>query len=277
MNSSKQKSALNQSHKSYRADGAGFTLIELLVVIAIIAILAAILFPVFAQAREKARQITCLSNLKEIGTAFQMYEQDYDETFYSASDVIPNIPYDGHNIGMMMNFGSSYLLYPYTKNNQIFQCPDDNQQDYWGRASGWQPGSSNCIINGVNLCHTTSQMGSYYYRYFLDGWHLWFGGNPTDAAIQYPAQLFIYSDVSDWHGGNYGMWNPEPNMGHVHVFNAVFLDGHAKLMHVNNNDQVTGETGDNLDLNWPLVAWNVGVCVPNFCNGSPGSAIDVGQ
>jgi prepilin-type N-terminal cleavage/methylation domain-containing protein len=59
----------------------GFTLIELLVVIAIIAILAAILFPVFAQARESARQATCLSNMKQIGTASMMYVQDYDETY----------------------------------------------------------------------------------------------------------------------------------------------------------------------------------------------------
>src|SRR5947199_5029773 len=58
-----------------------FTLIELLVVIAIIAILAAILFPVFAQAREKARQATCQSNLKQIGTAFSLYLQDFDESF----------------------------------------------------------------------------------------------------------------------------------------------------------------------------------------------------
>jgi prepilin-type N-terminal cleavage/methylation domain-containing protein len=59
----------------------GFTLIELLVVIAIIAILAAILFPVFAQAREKARQASCLSNAKQMSTAVMMYAQDYDETF----------------------------------------------------------------------------------------------------------------------------------------------------------------------------------------------------
>ncbi|MFA0737619.1 MAG: hypothetical protein LKKZDAJK_000711 [Candidatus Fervidibacter sp.] len=59
----------------------GFTLIELLVVIAIIAILAAILFPVFSQAREKARQVTCVSNMKNIGMSLMQYVQDYDETF----------------------------------------------------------------------------------------------------------------------------------------------------------------------------------------------------
>src|SRR2546427_11601416 len=62
-----------------RASARGFTLIELLVVIAIIAILAAILFPVFAQARDSARQTTCLNNCKQLGTALQMYAQDYDE------------------------------------------------------------------------------------------------------------------------------------------------------------------------------------------------------
>ena len=65
---------------NHRAPKKGFTLIELLVVIAIIAILAAILFPVFAQARDKARQVGCLSNLRQIGLATQLYAQDYDET-----------------------------------------------------------------------------------------------------------------------------------------------------------------------------------------------------
>src|SRR5947199_3363258 len=73
----------------------GFTLIELLVVIAIIAILAAILFPVFAQAREKARQTSCLSNQKQLGTAMSMYLQDYDERFPNWRTIVPVTP-DNH-------------------------------------------------------------------------------------------------------------------------------------------------------------------------------------
>ena len=94
----------------------GFTLIELLVVIAIIAILAAILFPVFAQAREKARASSCLSNTKQMGLAIQMYTQDYDETFPFANDFgnpLHNIP--GSPIqGRFLYWGD--LLFPYIAN-----------------------------------------------------------------------------------------------------------------------------------------------------------------
>ena len=90
----------------------GFTLIELLVVIAIIAILAAILFPVFARAREKARQSSCLSNVKQLGLAIGMYNQDYDEVMpLAVAGVPPNI------------YVLSELLNPYIKNQQIWQCP----------------------------------------------------------------------------------------------------------------------------------------------------------
>jgi prepilin-type N-terminal cleavage/methylation domain-containing protein/prepilin-type processing-associated H-X9-DG protein len=92
----------------------GFTLIELLVVIAIIAILAAILFPVFAKAREKARQTSCLSNVRQIGTAAISYAQDYDETLPSGERTPPATR-------QVSNWYD--LIQPYTKNQQILVCP----------------------------------------------------------------------------------------------------------------------------------------------------------
>jgi len=89
----------------------GFTLIELLVVIAIIAILAAVLFPVFAKAREKARQTSCINNCKQLGLAFMQYVQDNDEKFPST-----------------INWGSdwAYNIYPYVKSAGVYKCPDDS-------------------------------------------------------------------------------------------------------------------------------------------------------
>jgi len=108
---------------------SGFTLIELLVVIAIIAILAAILFPVFAQAREKARQTACLSNMKQIGTAMAMYAQDYDEQ-YPSGRFNPSVP-----LGSDYGKGWAGQIYTETKNAQIFQCPDDSTQQVAATAS----------------------------------------------------------------------------------------------------------------------------------------------
>jgi prepilin-type N-terminal cleavage/methylation domain-containing protein/prepilin-type processing-associated H-X9-DG protein len=102
----------------------GFTLIELLVVIAIIAILAAILFPVFAQAREKARSASCLSNMKEIALASQMYTQDYDE-MRPLSQVWTSPPTDANGNPTGSTF--SGLLQPYIKNRGIFICPSNRR------------------------------------------------------------------------------------------------------------------------------------------------------
>jgi prepilin-type N-terminal cleavage/methylation domain-containing protein len=132
-----------------------FTLIELLVVIAIIAILAAILFPVFAQAREKARATSCLSNLKQIGTASMMYVQDYDEQYYpssyncvvtcpeyldASSNVIPAAKGLGGNA--LKTYYWVYLLQPYVKNYQMFKCPSN--------ANGFIPGDAAKVTTFVN-------------------------------------------------------------------------------------------------------------------------------
>jgi len=105
----------------------GFTLIELLVVIAIIAILAAILFPVFARVREKARETVCKSNLKQIGLAIIMYAEDYDGMLPLAAE----FPFPGvvPTTTVSSPGGTSLrdVLGPYTKNNQIFRCPSDHE------------------------------------------------------------------------------------------------------------------------------------------------------
>src|SRR5687767_5662225 len=119
---------------------SGFTLIELLVVIAIIAILAAILFPVFAQARGKARQITCTSNLKQVGIAWVMYTQDYDERtplWFAGPLTVKE------------------LLQPYSKSQIVFKCPTDPEKlsySFWRNVylDRWS-GNAGCATPPVTL------------------------------------------------------------------------------------------------------------------------------
>src|ERR1035438_8303880 len=97
----------------------GFTLIELLVVIAIIAILAAILFPVFAKVREKARQTSCTSNEKQLGLAFAQYVQDNDETYPVGAKN------SNYSAGDHFGVGWAGAIYPYVKSTGLYVCPDD--------------------------------------------------------------------------------------------------------------------------------------------------------
>jgi prepilin-type N-terminal cleavage/methylation domain-containing protein len=160
-----------------------FTLIELLVVIAIIAILAAILFPVFAQARDKARQAACLSNAKQLGLAVQMYTQDYDETFFWQTDWNETV-----DVGAGF-WGPKYTTYirwpiahlPYVKNKDVFSCPSD--KDRQGRsfvAAPGDPGGGGVpwpIGYGVNLMLMT------------------YSTPITLAAIQKPAEKFAMAEA----------------------------------------------------------------------------------
>lgn len=132
-------------HGYSKGNKQGFTLIELLVVIAIIAILAAILFPVFGRARENARRSMCQSNLKQIGLSIMQYAQDYDEI------QVPAYNYSNPPSTTTHSFWPS-LLQPYAKSEQIFACPDSKEAITWGSSGGtsWVQYAMNISYAGSN-------------------------------------------------------------------------------------------------------------------------------
>ena len=195
----------------------GFTLIELLVVIAIIAILAAILFPVFAQARAKARGATCLSNLKQLSLGMTMYAQDYDEKFpqwhwdqsYSAGSVVKN---DATTLWFN-------AIYPYVKNVQVYTCPDTNYdfKSWEDGLAGWFPSDKNNRSVFVNA------MGNRINPALIDA-NVSYGANepitnsyPKLAALQRPAETMILSDcataLTGWDDWDQADSSKTPNPG----------------------------------------------------------------
>lgn len=201
-----------------RTRSSGFTLIELLVVIAIIAILAAILFPVFAQAREKARAISCLSNTKQLGLGVMMYVEDYDETFPLGAFWNDASPF-AQNFYL---WSSSRTIQPYIKNLQIYRCPDDsfNTSGYSSiYAAGFPSNIQLAPISYMGNALTPNMSGPLTLNgqtlnnpqgIFTAGAYYNTGDAPTTlAAVQAPSDIVMLIDgqntVETWWGcGAYG-------------------------------------------------------------------------
>ncbi len=187
---------------------SGFTLIELLVVIAIIAILAAILFPVFAQAREKARQTSCLSNNKQYATATLMYAQDYDEAMPMSAYPTPT--------GVV----TFYLaLDPYVKNKQIAVCPSEPTAMKVAELVGYPaPNTPEFTSFGTNLDLFVS-----------NGFGAPLVSPPTLASATRSAETVMTYDANTTFGVT--LEKPEIQLvqaRHSETFDANFMDGHAK-------------------------------------------------
>ena len=203
---------------------SAFTLIELLVVIAIIAILASILFPVFARARENARRSSCQSNLKQIGLGILQYTQDYDSRFFAQR---PATTAGG---------GAWETVQPYVKSIQIFQCPSETSPP-------------NSDPQATNYDAWTGK-GSYS-DYFLNNGLTTDGVlGRSDAELEQPALTILAGDNGTWNSANYRPYgngyqcagiiancnteaiDPVVAKRHLESANYLFCDGHVKSLRV---------------------------------------------
>jgi prepilin-type N-terminal cleavage/methylation domain-containing protein/prepilin-type processing-associated H-X9-DG protein len=210
----------------------GFTLIELLVVIAIIAILAAILFPVFAQAREKARSASCLSNIRQMGTAAVMYAQDYDEVYPGMWQWNP-FALRGHAQyiypGATVNPETDCQTCPYVKNAQVYICPSNGKEWSYGYAYPTMWGSSvkvgkNDVPSGPSLASFSKPADTVM---IMDS-GAWAGTaqstalNPKTPRVTTSGYPYVYAPGTN-------QWSA-PLALHSEMVNIAFVDGHCKAM-----------------------------------------------
>jgi prepilin-type N-terminal cleavage/methylation domain-containing protein/prepilin-type processing-associated H-X9-DG protein len=224
-----------QQEQHHKRGRHGFTLVELLVVIAIVALLAAILFPVFATAREKARQITCLSNQRQLAQAFLCYAQDYDET----------LPYFGDRWPSPRVYWTE-LIQPYLRNDRVLECPSwPKEGKYRNKRGQLVAGKYGFGVNyGLLFTYLVLNGQPYVAPTRLAGVN-----NPAGTLLTTDSQgsHYVYSPLlfplnTDWDGDglrdSHGakLWVEGPyNRGdprrHSEGSNCTFLDGHARWIH----------------------------------------------
>lgn len=227
----KQETPLPTVERTQGAISRGFTLIELLVVIAIIAILAAILFPVFGRARENARRSSCQSNLKQIGLGLLQYTQDYDEKFVPA----------GRNV-MDRDFNLPWAenIQPYMKSKQVFNCPSNEKDLPMANSSQTARITSEYIANG----NSRGVNGSLPWPRPLDNENPVTGAimsrsiaeaddpSRTIVVVEYyrrnspPATIGFRPALGSTSEGNGQLWPTN----HLGTSNYLFIDGHVKAL-----------------------------------------------
>ena len=262
---------------SDRSEPKGFTLIELLVVIAIIAILAAILFPVFAKVREKARQSSCGSNLKQIGLAMLQYLQDYDETFPACNGGNVTSNYKGKEVSMFFD------VLPYIKSTKIFACPSNPLN---GNGIGY---GDLGYVQPVGL----PQIPASYtcpYQLFVGN----FGAPHTLAWLQEPTVKCMVTEGyqaafigqtglawDDWSNVGSTSFRDQGFAGHTGTMNVVYCDGHVKNLRPEQTAGANGAPNMWGKFNDSPVDSTCSATVANSdkfnCDGySPGATINLG-